>query len=201
MKTRTSIFFWATWIIIAVAVYGYVLPFITDETSTEFLIFTWAVAGLILLPGIYASFRLINLLHQQSKPKIKRALRIEETRTLGQFLFESYAGEILLVKELQLNLPRSVGTLFDQLDDALSDFVRFKFRENKPSLEEVREILIEYYESIGWRIEAEDPERGEINGSVYPYPDEIEVCLVLRVMYEDGDDADVLQILTLPIHA
>lgn len=201
MKIKTSIFFWATWIIITTLVYGYVLPSITDGTSIEFLIFTWAAAGLIVLSGIFASFKLINLLGQLPEPKIKRALKIEETRTLGQFLLEWYPGEILLVKELQPSLPGSIGTIFDQLDDAFADFVRFKFRENKPPLEEVREILIEYYERIGWRIEAEDPDRGEINGSVYPYPDVIEVCLMLRVMYEDGDDADVLQIHTLPIHA
>lgn len=117
----------------------------------------------------------------------------ESSQTLEQFLLSKYqyCGELLGNSSLKRTIPGSIGAMTDPLDRQFEELVRFKFRNSRPPLEKVREILFQYYKSIGWRIEMEEPDRGTISGYVYPV--EVETCLVLVVTYEN-DDPNILVI-------
>lgn len=118
------------------------------------------------------------------------------TSTLGQYLLAKYNGALLGVKDSAPVLAGTIAAMVDPLDFMLTEAIRFKFRQVRPSLEEIGLILAEYYVSIGWRIDMEDPQSGYITGNVYPI--EVETCLVLMAFYEKGDTS-VLSISTNPI--
>ncbi len=112
-----------------------------------------------------------------------------ESNTLGEFLLSRFMGALLKNNEPVLLFPGSIEAVVNQP----TEYVRFKFIQEKPSLEEVKEVLIEHYKSLGWRIDIQEPQQGRIVGNVYTA--ETETSLTLISFYTN-EDTDVLVMVT-----
>lgn len=75
---------------------------------------------------------------------------IMNSQTLGQFLLSRYQGATLASRGQASIKPDTVSAMPNYLDSLFTEHWRFKFKFEKLSLEEVRSVLVEYYESIGW---------------------------------------------------
>lgn len=118
------------------------------------------------------------------------------TETLGQFLLSKYTGSLLGIKDIPPSPADSIGAVVDPLDNLLTEHVRFKFKYEKPSLNEIRLALLEYYEKIGWEVTIEEPQSDFLTGGVNPA--EAETYLSLMSFY-DAKDGHVLIVVTNPV--